>query len=328
MEHLDDPYDRTWDVATDTATLMLYDPTLFSKHIDEGDWWCEEDVLLEEARNGHLVPLLTGADGTYRVLLTPDAPQAPIQATFWFEVRSGRACMTSGERLPGWGDAGPAAHDPQSFPIPNGRYRVDIQTPASDLFYAPDYILSLAPLQDANPPAILTTHHHIAPAERPPFPQGDCATANRLLRKATKAWEARDLDGAIEAFDEALRADPCHREGLNDRSILKQERGDLEGALRDAVTATTYSPDFGIGWTCRSCYLLLLDRPEKALQAARRAVELNGLSAVAWNNLAEALEALGHGAEAVVYWQKALGLDQKLTAELRAEIQAKLAKYA
>jgi tetratricopeptide (TPR) repeat protein len=94
--------------------------------------------------------------------------------------------------------------------------------------------------------------------------------------RAAVALERTDLAAARVAYDAILERWPGSRGALLGRGNARYAEGDLAGAERAFRRAASADPGSGDAWNNLAQVLLEQGRPEAALEAARRAVELGG----------------------------------------------------
>lgn len=73
---------------------------------------------------------------------------------------------------------------------------------------------------------------------------GSClgASANSSMDAGKKKLEAKDLDGAITAYSEAISAEPKNAEAYQYRGLTKSMKGDWKGCLEDENAALKLKP--------------------------------------------------------------------------------------
>jgi hypothetical protein len=98
-------------VATDTATLALFDPiTLGARQKSSGDWWCGDFSDLPEVKRGTAAFVSLGSDGVYSVRITGDsltedeANYASEAISLGVVIESGHLFIGPGECIPGGGE--------------------------------------------------------------------------------------------------------------------------------------------------------------------------------------------------------------------------------
>lgn len=167
-----------------------------------------------------------------------------------------------------------------------------------------------------------------------PQPAGAAAAPDAAGAMAAEAWgsadayyalgrsqyAARRYAAALDAYRQALRREPGHRDAGNGLAVLYAERGDYAAAIalwRD-LTAQRGASDpraaflFGnLGYA-----YLLSGQPSAAVTALEQACLLAPLNASHWTHLASALEQTGQGERAVVMRRQAQTLQ---THDVRAD---------
>jgi tetratricopeptide (TPR) repeat protein len=112
----------------------------------------------------------------------------------------------------------------------------------------------------------------ILPPDLLPASAGETAVVH-----AAAALERTDrLAAARVAYDAILERWPDSRGALLGRGNVRYAEGDLDGAERAFRRAVATDPGSGAAWNNLAQVLLERDRPDAALEAARRAVELGG----------------------------------------------------
>jgi tetratricopeptide (TPR) repeat protein len=96
------------------------------------------------------------------------------------------------------------------------------------------------------------------------------------VRAAAALERIGRLAAAGTAYDTILKRWPDDRDALLGRGNVRYAGGDLDGAERAFRQATSSDPGSGAAWNNLAQVLLERGRPEPALDAARRAVELGG----------------------------------------------------
>lgn len=123
-------------LATDTATIAIFDPAIMNKYSDEEGYWYEY-LELKEFRSKDVLLIGTGADGYYKVRLATGDLQRPekdfcvqVCGELGFLVTSGKLMIGAGEDLPGFGneveDSDGKFYNGKFISVPNGYYRVTL----------------------------------------------------------------------------------------------------------------------------------------------------------------------------------------------------------
>ncbi len=312
--------ERTFDIRTEAGWIAFCDPS----QVAPDEWLLDGGgtagrCLQAAAREGRVAPLRTPGGGNWRILLTDTPAPIPPAAAFPVTVRSGWGCLVSLERYSAGAEERPAPGGSGAFPLPFGRHRLEVRTPAGSSEDDPDYVLSLSEDRDRKAPPSPTGHGippAVHPVGTPPDPQ--------VLAAAWKDFaeiEARGEPGEIrDAIERLLRRHPRIGPLYLYRSKLRRADGDYSGALEDVLCATRLAPNDGAAWCSRAHCHLLLARPSQALVAAVRGVELCPDHPAPWNHMADALHAIGRSRDAVRYWRKAIRLGHAWSEQIEAKI--------
>ena len=67
-------------------------------------------------------------------------------------------------------------------------------------------------------------------------------SANSSMDVGKKKLEAKDLDGAIAAYTQVIKAEPKNAEAFQYRGLVKSMKGDWKGCLEDVNTALKLKP--------------------------------------------------------------------------------------
>jgi tetratricopeptide (TPR) repeat protein len=143
-------------------------------------------------------------------------------------------------------------------------------------------------------------------AAPPPVPTQD--PANQLARANTD-WRDGRIEAAIDTYEGVLDAAPNNLEIRYRLALGRVMEGDLEGALEAAESAITADPFASDGFGIRSMVLDWSDRYGEAVASALRAIELNDQSARAYAFLAMAYKDMGQTDLAQQMVDKALEID-------------------
>ena len=101
------------------------------------------------------------------------------------------------------------------------------------------------------------------------------ARAQTLLDRGTGRIAARDLAGAVEAFDALVAYCPDYAEGYNQRAFAAFLAGDFAAALPDLDRAIELSPEHLGALSGRALTLIGLGRDDEAQAQLREALRLN-----------------------------------------------------
>ena len=141
-------------------------------------------------------------------------------------------------------------------------------------------------------------------------PPGDTRALYRAQTELGRARRAkRDSDGAIQAYDEAIKLLPNEADAYNQRGIAQIDKGQLALAVDDFSKAIDRNPNHGEAHNNRAWALFRLDRMAQGLADANAAVRLLPEKAFAWDTRAQINERLGNQQQAIDDYRKALELD-------------------
>lgn len=119
-------------------------------------------------------------------------------------------------------------------------------------------------------------------------------------------FEKRQMDQAIESFNEALRLEPNAVESWFNMGVAYAEKGDTEGALRCYLRALFLSPENSKVRCNLGAVYFQNSQFSHAEQCFRKAIEINPDYARAWDNLGATLSARGDLVEAEAACRKAI----------------------
>ena len=119
----------------------------------------------------------------------------------------------------------------------------------------------------------------------------------------------RDLDGAAEAFANAVRHDPADAQAHNYLGHVARQRGDYEEAHRCFRKAVGLKDSYGSAWRNLGMTLVVLGRHAEAVSVLQRAASIEPDHAEAHFHLAEALNAVGQTEAAIAALETGLTRD-------------------
>jgi protein O-GlcNAc transferase len=136
------------------------------------------------------------------------------------------------------------------------------------------------------------------------------ATAHLAARfqQAMQLFRHNQLDGALCACQEIIRAQPAHGDALHLLGIIRIRQGDARGGaqhIRQSLKANPHQPHVlcNLGNVCME-----LGTPDEALSSYQAALAMSPLFAGAWYGTGNALHGLGRYAEAITSFDRALEL--------------------
>ena len=107
------------------------------------------------------------------------------------------------------------------------------------------------------------------------------ATVDTLMQRGLEYQENEELDAARDAFDKAIAILPEYAEGWNRRAVLFFNDGKYDEAIADLESAITYEPRHFGAWIGMAMIFESVDRPEAALKAYDKALEIHPLAQAA-----------------------------------------------
>ena len=144
--------------------------------------------------------------------------------------------------------------------------------------------------------------------------------ADQLVQAATAAIAVGRVDQATTLLDAAMRSDPHHPMALTKQAELALYRKDHVRALALAGAALTIEPNFAPAWIQLSRACWLAGRPAEALQAVRRAVDIQPANPEFRLRLAQFAAWSGRGAETRDVLVPLLAAEHQDTAQYAATI--------
>lgn len=107
------------------------------------------------------------------------------------------------------------------------------------------------------------------------------ATVDTLMQRGLGYQKNDDLEAARDAFDKAIAILPEYAEGWNRRAVLFFNDGKYDEAIADLESAITYEPRHFGAWIGMAMIFESVDRPEAALKAYDKALEIHPLAQAA-----------------------------------------------
>ena len=199
--------ERTIDIGTDVATLLLFHPgDLHHRAQAPTGWYGHGFAYHRDSAAGRLIAWSTGGDGGYQVRVTAGSLSAAEQAcacgrrAFPLLVRHGRVLLDNSDALPGEGQMEePGPDSDQWIEVPDGAYRVTVHAldRAGD-DHLPDYVAAFAAvdgIEDIPVEHVLPVLEPFGQAdEQQVVPDRDGDAVQRRLQAETEApylWQSR-----------------------------------------------------------------------------------------------------------------------------------------
>lgn len=107
------------------------------------------------------------------------------------------------------------------------------------------------------------------------FRRQEMTPSTKMLIRAKEKIQKKDLDGALEDFNEAIRLDPKNVGAYNDRGYIRVEMGDNDEAMADYGEAIRLDSKCYPAYHNRGLLRKNLGFHEKALKDLNKAVKLN-----------------------------------------------------
>lgn len=104
------------------------------------------------------------------------------------------------------------------------------------------------------------------------------ATVDTLMKRGLEYQQMDDLEAARDAFDKAIAIKPDYAEAWNRRAALFFNDGKYDEAIADLETAITHEPRHFGAWTGLAMIFESVERPEAALRAYEKVLEIHPLS--------------------------------------------------
>ncbi len=116
-------------IATDTATLVIYDLDQLQHRIDDDcDWWVDQDQELEEINKGNVLFVGLDEDGFYDIEIKSGSPEQELDDVVSARLKnsSGRFFIGPGEAVTGEGEEPEESRYGHFFKVPPGDYEVSV----------------------------------------------------------------------------------------------------------------------------------------------------------------------------------------------------------
>ncbi|MDP3736638.1 MAG: tetratricopeptide repeat protein [Hyphomonadaceae bacterium] len=106
-------------------------------------------------------------------------------------------------------------------------------------------------------------------------------TVDIMMKRGLEYQEAEDVDSARHAYDTAIAIKPDYAEAWNRRALLFFNDGKYDEAVADLESALIYEPRHFGAWIGLGMIFESIERPEAALKAYRKALEIHPHAAAA-----------------------------------------------
>jgi tetratricopeptide (TPR) repeat protein len=106
-------------------------------------------------------------------------------------------------------------------------------------------------------------------------------TIDIMMKRGLEYQESQDAQSARDMFDRAIAIKPDYAEAWNRRALLFFNDGKYDEAIADLESTLTYEPRHFGAWIGLGMIFESIDRPEAALKAYRKALEIHPHAAAA-----------------------------------------------
>lgn len=107
------------------------------------------------------------------------------------------------------------------------------------------------------------------------------ATVDIMMKRGLEYQESADAESARDMFDRAIAIKPDYAEAWNRRALLFFNDGKYDEAIADLESTLTYEPRHFGAWIGLGMIFESIERPEAALKAYRKALEIHPHAAAA-----------------------------------------------
>ena len=107
------------------------------------------------------------------------------------------------------------------------------------------------------------------------------ATVDIMMKRGLEYQESEDVQSARDMYDRAIAIKPDYAEAWNRRALLFFNDGKYDEAIADLESTLTYEPRHFGAWIGLGMIFESIDRPDAALKAYRKALEIHPHAAAA-----------------------------------------------
>ena len=104
---------------------------------------------------------------------------------------------------------------------------------------------------------------------------GDDPIIDRMMRHGARLMAAEQMKRAAEVFDQVVTRAPAFAEGWNRRATLRFLTGDFDGSVADIRQVLNLEPRHFGALSGLGLIYMALERPQGALKAFERALQIN-----------------------------------------------------
>ena len=147
-----------------------------------------------------------------------------------------------------------------------------------------------------------------AELEATPTPSAEELKAEDYFNRGYQKQESGDLQGAVEAYDQAIRLNPDYAVAYNNRANARDDLGDPQAAIADYTEAIRLKPDYYTAYYNRGIVRKSIDLVDEAIADYSEAIRLKPDYAEAYNNRGNALDDSGDPEGAIADYSEAIRL--------------------
>lgn len=107
------------------------------------------------------------------------------------------------------------------------------------------------------------------------------ATVDIMMKRGLEYQESQDAQSARDMYDRAIAIKPDYAEAWNRRALIFFNDGKYDEAIADLESTLTYEPRHFGAWIGLGMIFESIDRPDAALKAYRKALEIHPHAAAA-----------------------------------------------
>ncbi|HEX8492435.1 MAG TPA: protein kinase [Pyrinomonadaceae bacterium] len=117
--------------------------------------------------------------------------------------------------------------------------------------------------------------------------------AEDYFNRGYECYAAKDYDGAIQNYDEAIELNPQYADAYNNRGAVYNDKGNYDQTIKDYNKAIELNPQSAMTYNNRGNVYYNKGNYDQAIKDYNKAIELNPQYANAYMNRGDAYERLG-----------------------------------